>query len=96
MCGKEHQWESVTDGSTHVDFHVFVHPIVHDQGMCKPDSMRFHRMSSGISIVANIRVVKVCNTFLVRGSHHEGVNWGTDVRHIGHSRQSMRNTGCET
>jgi len=77
--------------STYVDLHMFVHPIVHDQGMCKPDSMRLHRMSSGVGIVANIRVVEVCNGLLVRGFHHEGVNRRSDVRHIGLDCQSMRN-----
>jgi hypothetical protein len=63
-----------------VNLHLLVHPIVHDQAMREPDSMRLHRMTSHIGIVADVRVVEVCDSLVVRRAPGR-INWRKLVRH---------------
>ena len=55
---------------------IFVHPIVHNEVMRHPHSMRLHRMSLSVVVVADFRVIivrdflppygyHVCNRFVV-------------------------------
>jgi hypothetical protein len=56
--------EGVVQLPTHINLHLLVHAIVHDQAMRQPNSMRFHGMASDISIISNIRVVEVRDSLL--------------------------------
>jgi hypothetical protein len=49
---------------TYINLHLLVDPIVHDQAMRQPNSMRLHGMSSNISVVSDIRVVEVRDSLL--------------------------------
>jgi len=70
--------------STHINFHLLVDPIVHDQAMRQPNPMRFHGMPSDIRIVSNIRVVEVCHPLLgARAVRWRLVNWSSEGSHFG-------------
>jgi hypothetical protein len=53
---------------THIDFHLVVGAIVHNQTMRQPYSMRLHRMTSYVGIISDIRIVEVCHSLLVAWS----------------------------
>lgn len=46
---------------TYIYFHMSVEVIMHDQVMGKSDSMRLHRVTDWVGIVANVIVVEVCD-----------------------------------
>lgn len=50
---------------THINLHLFVKAIVHNQAMRHSNSMGFHRMACNIGIVAHVGIVEVCNQFLI-------------------------------
>jgi hypothetical protein len=50
--------------STYVDFHLRIYPIVHNQAVRQPYSVRLHRMASDVGIVPNIGIVEVGNPLL--------------------------------
>jgi hypothetical protein len=56
--------EEVLQLPTHINLHLLVDAIVHDQAMRQPNSMRFHGMPGDISIISNIGIVEVCNPLL--------------------------------
>jgi hypothetical protein len=49
---------------TNIDFHLLISAIVHNQAMSQPYAMRLHRMASHVGIVADIRIVEVCDLLL--------------------------------
>lgn len=46
---------------THVNLHLLVQAIIHDQAVGHSYAMRLHGMSSIVGIVSDIRVVEVCD-----------------------------------
>lgn len=66
---------------TYVNLHVFIQPIVHNKAVSKPNSMGFHWMTRSVGIVANIRVVEVCNALLVTAGMDKRIH-RSDGRHL--------------
>ena len=50
---------------TYIDFHVLIETIVHDQTMCQANSVRLHRMSCDICVIADVGVVEISHAFLI-------------------------------
>lgn len=50
---------------TYINFHFLVKAIVHDQTMGHTNPVGLHWMPSDVGIVAHVRVVKICYTFLM-------------------------------
>jgi hypothetical protein len=71
---------------TYVNLHLFVKAIVHHQAVSHPDAMRLHGMSGNVGIVANVRVIEVCDSFLVHGSIQDRKIQRSCGRHGGGSR----------
>lgn len=60
---------------THIDFHLLVKAIIHDQAVCHSYAMRLHGMSSIISVISNIRVVKVGDLLCLSTIDAWGIEW---------------------
>lgn len=69
---------------THVNLHLLINTIVHDQTVRQPNSMRLHGMTSNVGIVSNVRVVEVRNPLLAA---RPVCGWGVDGHERGHSRR---------
>jgi hypothetical protein len=54
--------------ATYIDFHLLISAIIHDQAMRQSNTMGLHRMTSDISIIANIRIVEVSHPLLRAGT----------------------------
>lgn len=57
----------IKDWETHIDFHLLVKAIIHDQAVGHTYAMRLHRMTGDVGIVAHIGVVEVGNLLVVGG-----------------------------
>lgn len=49
------------ENQTHVNLHLLVQAIVHDQTVGHPYTMRLHRMTRNVGIVSHVRIIKVGN-----------------------------------
>lgn len=53
---------------THIDFHLLIQAVVHNQAVSHSNPVRFHGMPRNIGIVAHVRIVEVRNGLLVAAS----------------------------
>ena len=53
-------------GLAHVDLHLLVQAIIHDQGVGHSDAMRLHGVTSVVGIVSDVRVVEVSDLLGLR------------------------------
>lgn len=58
-------WDADEYSSTHIDFHLLVEAVVHDQTVGHPYAMRLHGMAGIVGVVSDIRVIKVCDLFVL-------------------------------
>lgn len=61
------------NNATHVNLHLRIQAIVHNQAVGHSYAMRLHGMAGNICIVANIRIVEVGDLLGLRASPIEGV-----------------------
>ena len=77
----------------YIDFHFLINTVVHNQAMSQPNTMRLHRMTSDVGIIANIRVVEVRNSLLAAWAvQRRGVD-GCERRHFEETRSCNQRGG---
>ena len=75
-------WRILAINGTYVNLKILVKLVVHNQGMGKSYSMRFHGMACRIGVVADISIVKVGHRLLLL-SILGGSIQGSKSGHIG-------------
>lgn len=73
-----------TMGATHVDFHLGVQSIIHDQAVGHAYAVRLHGMAGHIGVVADIRVVEVRDFLWLRRGAAEDAVGPSAGRHVFH------------
>jgi hypothetical protein len=74
----------------HVDFHLLVEAVVHDQTVSHSDTMRLHGMAGVVGVVSDIRVIEVGDfLWLCTVGSARRVQRRTILGRVGHGSVSM-------
>lgn len=58
---------------THVNFHLLVHTIIHNQAVRQPDAMGFHWMARHIGEVSDVRIIEISDLLGRRSSQGDAI-----------------------